>query len=105
MKLSCTHTCTQVHSHVLGPNPGQPIRRLRVRIFPHLTSQNVQARELRAMATSLAFHQHHSLKQVMEAASWRVDSTFASFYLRDLTPAHLRELGPLVAGQSVISDR
>ena len=38
--------------------------------IPHLTSQNVQARELRAMATSLAFHQHHSLKQVMEAASW-----------------------------------
>ena len=55
----------------------------------------MQARELRAMATSLAFHQHHSLKQVMEAASWRVDSTFASFYLRDLTPAHLLELGPL----------
>ena len=49
--------------------------------IPHLTSQNVQARELRAMATSLAFHQHHSLKQVMEAACWRVDSTFASFYL------------------------
>ena len=48
------------------------------------------------MATSLAFHQHHSLKQVMEAASWRVDSTFASFYLRDLTPAHLLELGPLI---------
>ena len=68
---------------------------------PHLTSQNVQARELRAMATSLAFHQHHSLKQVMEAACWRVDSTFASFYLRDLTPAQLRDLGPLV----VIYDR
>ena len=65
--------------------------------IPHLTSQNVQARELRAMATSLAFHQHHSLKQVMEAACWRVDSTFASFYLRDLTPAHLHELGPLIA--------
>ena len=64
--------------------------------IPHLTSQNVQARELRAMATSLAFHQHHSPKQVMEAASWRVDSTFASFYLRDLTPAHLHELGPLI---------
>ena len=64
--------------------------------IPHLTSQNVQARELRAIATSLAFHQHHLLKQVMEAACWRVDSTFASFYLRDLTPAHLHELGPLI---------
>ena len=60
--------------------------------IPHLTSQNVQARELRAMATSLTFHQHHSLKQVMEAACWRVDSTFASFYLRGLTPAHIHEL-------------
>ena len=34
---------------------------------PHLTSQNVQARELRPMA----FHQHHSLKQVMKAACFR----------------------------------
>ena len=68
---------------------------------PHLTF-NCQARELRAMATSLAFHQHHSVKQVMDAASWRVDSTFASFYLRDLTSAHLR-MGPVVAGQTVVS--
>ena len=67
--------------------------------LPHLTAPNCQARELRAMATSLAFHQHHSVRQVMEAASWRVDSTFASFYLRDLTPAQLN-LGPLVAGQT-----
>ena len=63
--------------------------------IPHLTSPNVQARELRAMATSLAFHQHYFFKQVMEAACWRVDSTFASFYFRDLTPAHLQELGPM----------
>ena len=37
--------------------------------LPHLTSQNVQASELRAMATSLGFHLHHSLKQVMEASA------------------------------------
>jgi len=69
---------------------------------PHLTHINCQARELRAMATSLAFHQHHSVKQVMDAASWRVDSTFAAFYLRDLTPSHLM-LGPVVAGQTIVS--
>ena len=60
--------------------------------IPYLTLQNVQAREMRAMATSLAFHQHHSLKQVMEATCWRVDSTFASLYIRDLTLAQLRDL-------------
>ena len=37
--------------------------------IPHLTHTNFQARELRAFASSLAFHQNYSLKQVMEAAS------------------------------------
>jgi len=30
--------------------------------LPHLTNHQLQARELRAMGTSLAFHQHNSLK-------------------------------------------
>ena len=73
---------------------------------PHLTHTNFQARELRAMATSLAFHQHLSLKQVMEAASWRADGTFAAFYLRDLSPSHMdTNLGPLVAAQAVINPK
>ena len=70
---------------------------------PHLTHRNFQARELRAMATSLAFHQHHSLRQIMQAAAWRSDGTFASFYLRELSPALLDPiLGPLVATQMVV---
>jgi hypothetical protein len=36
------------------------------------------------MVTSLAFYQYHSLRQVIEAASWRADATFVSFYLGDL---------------------
>ena len=31
--------------------------------------------------------QHHSLKQVMEAPCWGLDSTLAYCYLRDQTPA------------------
>ena len=46
--------------------------------IPHLTHTNFQARELRAFASSLAFHQNYSLKQVMEAASWRNNNTFVS---------------------------
>ena len=53
--------------------------------IPHLTHTNFQARELRAFASSLAFHQNYSLKQVMEAASWRNNNMFVSFYLRDLS--------------------
>ncbi len=69
---------------------------------PHLTHKHVQARELRAMATSLAFHQHHS---IMEAASWRVDGTFALFYLKELSAALLDPtLGPLVVTQAVVEN-
>ena len=70
----------------------------------HLTHTNFQARELRAFASSLAFHQNYSLKQVMEAASWRNNNTFVSFYLRDLSQmGDVTTAGPFVAGQKVIS--
>ena len=71
--------------------------------IPHLTHTNFQARELRAFASSLAFHQNYSLKQVMEAASWRNNNTFVSFYLRDLSQmGDVTTAGPFVAGQKVI---
>ena len=72
--------------------------------IPHLTHTNFQARELRAFASSLGFHQNYSLKQVMEAASWRNNNTFVSFYLRDLSQiGDVTTTGPFVAGQQVIS--
>ena len=72
--------------------------------IPHLTHTNFQARELRAFASSLAFHQNYSLKQVMEVASWRNNNTFVSFYLRDLSQmGDVTTAGPFVAGQKVIS--
>ena len=72
--------------------------------IPHLTHTNFQARELRAFASSLAFHQNYSLKQVMEAASWRNNNTFVSFYLRDLSQmGDVTTVGPFVAGQQIIS--
>ena len=46
--------------------------------IPHLTHTNFQPRELRAFASSLAFHQNYSLKQVMEAASLGNNNTFVS---------------------------
>ena len=73
--------------------------------LPHLTYTNFQVRELRAFASSLAFHQSYSLKQVMEAASWRNDNTFVSFYLRDISQmGDITSAGPFVASQKVISN-
>ena len=72
---------------------------------PFLTYRNFQAREVRALATSLAFHQHFSVAQVMKAAAWRASGTFASFYLRDISPSDLvANLGNFVAGQTLVSD-
>ena len=73
--------------------------------IPHLTHTNFQARELRAFASSLVIHQNYSLKQYMymEAASWRNNNMFVSFYLRDLSAGDVTTTGPFVAGQHVFS--
>jgi len=61
----------------------------------------VKAHEVRAIATSLLFKKNSSLTDVMEAASWRSQTTFSSFYLRDVThkSLDLHTLGPVVAAQ------
>ena len=49
--------------------------------------------------TSSAFFCNWSLSSVLEAASWRSNTVFTSFYLRDLQYVHegVRSLGPFVA--------
>ena len=44
-----------------------------------------------------------ALEDVVRAAYWRTNSTFSSFYLRDLAPIRqdTSSLGPLVAAQSI----
>ena len=66
----------------------------------------VSSHEVRALATSLLFKHNNSLKQVMSAASWRSNSTFASFYLRDINHSFLdtSSVGPVVAAQAIVDD-
>lgn len=40
----------------------------------------IKAHEVRALATSLLFKKNSSVEEVMSAASWRCNSTFASFF-------------------------
>ena len=66
----------------------------------------ISAHEVRAVATSLLFRQNASIRDVMNAASWRSRSTFVSCYLRDLSHQYLDvySLGPFVAAQAVIQE-
>ena len=69
-----------------------------------LSQVQVKAHEVRAVATSLLFKKNSSIKEVMDAASWRCQSTFSSFYLRDVThqSLDLHTLRPVVAAQHLV---
>ncbi len=69
-----------------------------------LSLQRASVHELRALSTSLLFHKKMSVNAVMEAACWRGNSTFSSFYLRDVssTVDGLTSLGHMVAAQEIV---
>ena len=62
------------------------------------------AHSVRSVATSVTFMRNWSVSQVLEAATWKTSSVFASFYLRDV--AHLLDgissLGSFVAAGQVL---
>ena len=70
-----------------------------------LSFMEISAHEVRALSASWAYWNSISLDDVVRAAYWRSNTTFSSFYLRDLAPIRddTSSLGPLVAAQSVIS--
>ena len=63
------------------------------------------AHSVRGVATSVSFMCNWSVSRVLEAATWRSDPVFASFYLRDVALFFdgFRALGPIVAAGSVTS--
>ena len=64
-----------------------------------------RAHSVRAVATSAAFLRNWSVSKVLEAATWRSNPVFASFYFLDilylLDSSH--SLGPFVTRGSVLS--
>ena len=58
-----------------------------------------RADSIRGIATSSAFFKNWSLTSVLEAASWRSNTVFTSFYLRDVQYIfnNVHSLGPFVA--------
>ena len=58
-----------------------------------------KAHNIHGIATSLAFFRNWSLASVLDAASWRSNTVFTSFYLKDVQYIldNVHSLGPFVA--------
>ena len=69
-----------------------------------LPSLRVKAHDTRGVATSLNFMKILSLDKVVEAASWRTNSVFASHYLKDVEIVYenCRALGHFIAAGNQI---
>ena len=65
----------------------------------------VPAHEVRALAASWPLWTNRSVADIMRACSWRSKTTFAEFYLRDMTfvSDDLYSLGPIVTAQGIRS--
>ena len=65
----------------------------------------VKAHDVRGVATSLSFLSNLSLDSVIEAASWKTSSVFASHYLKDVEIVYntCRALGPIVSAGSIVA--
>ena len=63
------------------------------------SGQVPRAHSIRGIATSSDFFRNWSLRSVLEAAAWRSNTVFTSFYLRDLSfnSDGVHSLGPFVA--------
>lgn len=66
---------------------------------------NVKAHELREIATSWAAFSGVSTKDIMRAVFWRGNSTFVSYYLRDMAEHEedIYSLSTLVVASSVVT--
>ena len=64
----------------------------------------IKAHEVRALSSSWTFFDKVSLNDILQAAVWNRSSTFARFYLRDMSQQaeNLQSLGPIVVAQKVV---
>ena len=67
----------------------------------------IKAHSTRGIASSAVFRRNFAVGQVMSAGVWSRQTTFTSFYLRDVTHRFLDtfSLGPVVAAQRVLTPR
>ena len=66
----------------------------------------IKAHEVRVLSSSWAFFDKVLLNNILKAAVWNQSSTFAKFYLRDISQqvTSLHHLGPVVVVQKVLGE-
>ena len=76
-------------------------RKLTRKVFPFL---KIKAHEVRALSSSWTFFDKVLFNEILKAAVWNHSSTFAKFYLRDMSQQlqNLHNLGPIVVAQKVM---
>ena len=77
----------QAHSNM----PAEAMKRLQVK-----------AHDVRAIATSTAFYGNVALSEILKAARWASQTTFTSFYLKDVSQdlEGINRLGPVIVAQA-----
>ena len=70
-----------------------------------VTGSSLRAHSIHGISTSTLFMQNWLVSKVLDAASWRSNSVFASFYLRDVQYIFegMRPLGPFVVAGAVVN--
>ena len=68
------------------------------------SAPRIRAPGVRGIAPTLLFRRNFAVGQVLRAGVWKRQTTFSSFYLRDITHKSLDTfyLGPIVAAQGVV---
>ena len=69
-----------------------------------LSLLKIKAHELRALSSSWAYFNNIPIEEVVQAAVWWNQTTFAKFYLKDMQKQqeNLQLLGPVVVAQKVM---
>ena len=105
------------HSLFVSPrNRSRPISKNAISFFLRETisgagalrpdgGRDLRAHSIRGVSTSVTFARNWSVRQVLEAATWRSNTVFASYYLRDVSFSldEWRSLGPIVSAGQVLN--
>ena len=97
-------------------NPQRPISKNAILFFLRETiaeakalvgtdGQWPRAHSIRGVGSSLSFWKNWSMAKVLEAATWKSNSVFTSFYLKDVEFIfeNCRSLGPFVSAGQIIN--
>ena len=105
LSVSCKNESRAVTKNALSLFLRETIKEAYVAFSPDQPwREDSRAHSIRTVATSLNIRKSHSLKTILEAATWRGNSIFASHYLKDVKPTfkYCPSLGPVIVSGGAV---